>query len=66
MPMREGVNFVHNALIGINARDRIRLGASGKIATAFDIPITFASLLLPIAASGLVRRVKCTRGACAI
>ena len=27
MPMREGVNFVHNALIGINARDRIRIGA---------------------------------------
>jgi glutamate synthase domain-containing protein 2 len=37
MPMREGVNFVHNALIGINARNRIRLGASGKIATAFDM-----------------------------
>ncbi|MDB5521825.1 MAG: ferredoxin-dependent glutamate synthase [Tardiphaga sp.] len=37
MPMREGVNFVHNALVGINARDRIRLGAAGKIATAFDI-----------------------------
>jgi glutamate synthase domain-containing protein 2 len=37
MPMREGVNFVHNALIGINARDRIRIGASGKIATAFDL-----------------------------
>ena len=37
MPMREGVNFVHNALIGINARDRIRVGASGKIATAFDM-----------------------------
>src|SRR3954469_17182 len=37
MPMREGVNFVHNALIGINARDRIKIGASGKIATAFDI-----------------------------
>jgi glutamate synthase domain-containing protein 2 len=37
MPMREGVNFVHNALVGINARDRIRIGASGKIATAFDI-----------------------------
>jgi glutamate synthase domain-containing protein 2 len=36
-PMREGVNFVHNALIGINARDRIKIGASGKIATAFDI-----------------------------
>jgi len=37
VPMREGVNFVHNALIGIGARDRIKLGASGKIATAFDI-----------------------------
>jgi glutamate synthase domain-containing protein 2 len=37
MPMREGVNFVHNALVGINARDRIRIGASGKIATAFDM-----------------------------
>lgn len=37
MPMREGVNFVHNALIGINARGRIRIGAAGKIATAFDL-----------------------------
>src|SRR3954466_6516251 len=37
MPMREGVSFVHNALIGINARDRIRVGAAGKIATAFDM-----------------------------
>ena len=37
MPMREGVSFVHNALVGINARDRIKIGASGKIATAFDM-----------------------------
>src|SRR6516225_7715927 len=37
MPLREGLNFVHNALVGINARDRIRLGASGKIISAFDI-----------------------------
>ncbi len=37
MPMREGVNFVHNALVGINARDRIKIGAAGKIATAFDM-----------------------------
>jgi len=37
MPLREGLNFVHNALIGINARDRIKIGASGKIASAFDI-----------------------------
>ena len=37
MPLREALNFVHNALIGINARDRIKLGASGKIISAFDI-----------------------------
>ena len=37
MPLREGLNFVHNALIGINARDRIKIGASGKIVSAFDI-----------------------------
>ena len=37
MPLREGLNFVHNALIGINARHRIKIGASGKIASAFDI-----------------------------
>jgi glutamate synthase domain-containing protein 2 len=37
MPSREALNFVHNALIGINARDRIKLGASGKIVSAFDI-----------------------------
>ena len=37
MPMREGVSFVHNALIGINARDRVRIGAAGKIATGFDL-----------------------------
>jgi glutamate synthase domain-containing protein 2 len=37
MPMRQGINFVHNALIGLNIRDRIQLGASGKIATAFDM-----------------------------
>ena len=37
MPLREALIFVHNALVGINARDRIRLGASGKIITAFDI-----------------------------
>ena len=37
MPLREGLSFVHNALIGINARKRIRIGAAGKIISAFDI-----------------------------
>ncbi len=37
MPMRDAVSFVHNALIGVNLRDRIRIGAAGKITSAFDI-----------------------------
>ena len=37
MPMREGLSFVHNALVGIGVRGRIRIGCAGKIATAFDI-----------------------------
>ncbi|MGL6210917.1 MAG: FMN-binding glutamate synthase family protein, partial [Paracoccaceae bacterium] len=37
MPLREGLNFVHNALIGAGLRDRIKLGASGKITSAFDM-----------------------------
>lgn len=37
MPMREGVNFVHNALVGIGAREHVRIGAAGKIASAFDM-----------------------------
>ena len=42
MPMREGLVFAHNALIGIGARDRIRIGVSGKIANAFDMACAMA------------------------
>jgi len=37
MPMREGLSFVHNALVGVGLRERIKLGAAGKITSAFDI-----------------------------
>ncbi len=37
MPLREGLLFVHNALVGTGLRDKIKIGASGKIASAFDI-----------------------------
>ncbi|MBK1658518.1 FMN-binding glutamate synthase family protein [Paracraurococcus ruber] len=42
MPLREGLSFAHNALLGVGLRDRIRLGASGKIASAFDMARAFA------------------------
>ena len=37
MPMREGLHFVHNTLRGAGLRDQIRIGAAGKIVSAFDI-----------------------------
>ena len=42
VPLREGLMLVHNTLVGVNLRDRIRLGASGKIITAFDMARTIA------------------------
>ncbi len=36
-PLRDGLVFVHSALVGANLRDRIRIGCSGKITTAFDM-----------------------------
>ena len=37
VPLQEGLLLVHNTLIGVNLRDRIKLGAAGKVITAFDI-----------------------------
>ena len=36
-PLREGLLFVHNSLVGAGLRDKIKIGASGKIISAFDI-----------------------------
>lgn len=37
MPLRDGLSFAHNALVGLNLRQHIRIGAAGKITSAFDI-----------------------------
>jgi glutamate synthase domain-containing protein 2 len=42
MPLREGLVFVRDALIGIGAKSQVRLGCSGKIVTAFDMAVAFA------------------------
>lgn len=41
-PLREGLRFVHNTLVGAGLRDQVKIGASGKIISAFDIASTFA------------------------
>jgi glutamate synthase domain-containing protein 2 len=36
-PLQEGLLLVHNTLVGLNLRDKIRIGAAGRIVSAFDI-----------------------------
>ncbi len=42
MPLVDALSFVHNVLVGAGLRDRIRLGASGKIISAYDLLRVFA------------------------
>lgn len=37
VPLQDGLQLVHNTLVGVGLRDRVRLGCSGKIVSAFDI-----------------------------
>ena len=36
-PLQEGLMLVHNTLVGLNLRERIRIGCAGKVVSAFDI-----------------------------
>jgi glutamate synthase domain-containing protein 2 len=36
-PLQEGLLLVHNTLLGLGLRDRIRIGCAGKVISAFDI-----------------------------
>ena len=42
VPLHEGLMLVHNTLVGLELRERIRIGAAGKIVSAFDIARTLA------------------------
>jgi len=41
-PLQEGLRLVHNSLVGVNLRDQIKIGCSGKIISAFDMAVAFA------------------------
>ena len=41
-PMREGLLFVHNTLVGAGLRDRIKIGVAGRLISAFDIAAVLA------------------------
>lgn len=41
-PLDHGLAFVHNALVGIGVRERVRVFASGRIISAFNMATKFA------------------------
>jgi glutamate synthase domain-containing protein 2 len=42
VPMHEALMLVHNTLVGLGLRDRVRVAAAGKIISGFDIARTMA------------------------
>ena len=42
VPMNEALLLVHNTLVGLGVRDQVRIGAAGKITSAFGIARTIA------------------------
>ncbi len=42
VPMHEALLLVHNTLVGLRLRDRIRLAGAGRITSAFDLARTMA------------------------
>ena len=36
-PLQEGLQLVHNTLLGVGLRNRIKLGCAGKVISAFDV-----------------------------
>lgn len=37
MPLRDGLRLVHMTMVGAGLRDQLKIGASGKVTSAFDI-----------------------------
>ncbi len=70
-PLQEGLLLVHNTLVGVGLRDRVKIGASGKIITAFDIAKTLAigadfcnSARGFMFSIGCVQAATCSNGQC--
>jgi glutamate synthase domain-containing protein 2 len=70
-PMQEGLMLVHNTLIGLNLRERVRLGAAGKLTSAFDVARTMAlgadwcnSARGFMFALGCIQAMNCHTGRC--
>lgn len=72
-PLIEGLIFAHNALVGFNLRDKIRLSANGKVITGFDLVVRTAlgadfcgaarAFMLSV---GCIQSLKCNKNTCPV
>ncbi|KMO73680.1 Glutamate synthase [NADPH] large chain [Mycolicibacterium obuense] len=71
MPLTEGLMLVHNCLVGTGLRDRVAVGASGKVASGVDIvsrvcqgaDFTMAARAMMFAV-GCIQALKCHTNRC--
>lgn len=70
-PLEEGLVFIHNALIGVNVRDKIRLICSGKVTNGFDLVTNIAlgadmcnSARAMMMAAGCLQTKQCNANTC--
>ncbi len=70
-PLREALYLVHSTLVGLNLRDRIKIGASGKIVSSFDMARVLAlgadwcnSARAFMFAIGCIQAQQCHTGNC--
>lgn len=70
-PLEAGLVFVHNALVGINVRDKIRIICSGKVANGFDLLTNIAlgadmcsAARAMMMASGCLQTKQCNANTC--
>ena len=71
MPLTEGLMLVQNCLVGAGLREHIKIGASGKVATGFDIvsrmiqgaDFTLAARAMMFAL-GCIQAMKCHTNRC--
>lgn len=70
-PLEAGLVFVHNALVGIDVRDKVRIICNGKVATGFDMVEKIAlgadmcgSARAMMMAVGCVQSKQCNANTC--
>ncbi len=70
-PLNEALAFVHSTLLGVDLRDRIRIIASGKTVTGFDMISRFAlgadacnSARAMMMALGCIQALRCNTNKC--